>query len=209
MGSSVPTCPKSAQQAFVLGLRRGRSCILLLPRDPFQGYFLACHGLAHSPSRGTTMAMQSTRSSRSGQRRILDLPKDLLAEVLALLPFYLKAQAQTICWIFNNILSSPDMGQLLPVILQSTVIIPLLHGHPLAPIYASVQPCRYPALRTGISAGASCCNHSPPTAISSITSNHSCCCCCCCCCCSCWGCTASCTSSTCRTDELLEEARNV
>lgn len=145
------------------------------------------------------MVTQSTRSSRPGQRRILDLPEDL-----ALLPFYPKAQAQTICWKFNNILSSPDMGQLRPVILQSTVIIPLLH--PLEPIHASVQPYRYPALRTGISAGASCCNLSPPTAISSITSNHSCCCCCCCCC-SCWGCTASWTS-TCRMRELFEEAWN-
>ena len=146
MGSSVPTCPKSAQQAFVLGLRRVRSCSLLLPRDPFQGSFLAFRGLAYSPSRGATMAMQSKKSSRPGQRRILDVPKDLLAEVLALLPLYLKAQAQTICWIFNNILSSPDMGQLLSVILQSTVIIPLLSGHPLAPMYASAQPLPLPCI---------------------------------------------------------------
>ena len=150
------------------------------------------------------MATQSIRSSRPGQRRILDLPEDLLTEVLALLPFFLKAPAQTICWIFNNSLSSTEMGQLRLIILQSTVIIPLLHQWHCS--HASVQPYRYPALRTGISAGASCCSLSPPTAISSITSNHSCCCCCCCCC--CWGCTASCTSSTCAREGLLEEAWN-
>ena len=86
MGSSVPTCPKSARQAFVLGLHRVRSCNVLLLRDPFKGAFLACRGPAHSPSRGTSICMvtQSTRSSCPGQRRILELPEDL-----ALLPFYL------------------------------------------------------------------------------------------------------------------------